>query len=167
MTPLWQKTISRPPFCVCESYRYSVGQLAYECFFSMPLKVARALRRCQKSQRCHICTAVSMTPLFISQQCQWLRCAVCMPKRRKWQSSHSGVNDFTVHVTAVSMTPLWYAQRSQWLCSACYSRVNDSNLTCTVESDFWWAFFKIYGFTRCGRSPYDLFWSGSPPAFVI
>jgi hypothetical protein len=64
------------------------------------------------AQRSHICTAVSymhsgvkdstvhvtavsMTPLCISQRSQWL-CYAC----------HSGVNDSAVHVTAVSMTPM-------------------------------------------------------------
>jgi hypothetical protein len=31
----------------------------------------------------------------------------------------------------------------------------------TAKSDFWWVFLLSYGFTRLGRSPYDLFWSGS------
>jgi hypothetical protein len=37
------------------------------------------------AQPCHICTAVSMTPLDMSHRCQWLRCA-----------RHSGVNDSPV-----------------------------------------------------------------------
>jgi hypothetical protein len=43
-----------------------------------------------------------MTPLCMSQWCQWLRCAC-----------HSGVNDSAVHVRAVSMTPLYKSRPSQ------------------------------------------------------
>jgi hypothetical protein len=40
-------------------------------------------------------TSVSMTPLCMSQRCQWLRCAC-----------HSVANDSAVHVSAVTMTLL-------------------------------------------------------------
>jgi hypothetical protein len=58
------------------------------------------------------CTAVSMTPLCLSQWCQWIRCAC-----------HSGVNDTAVHITAVSMTPLCMSQQCQWLCCSVCSQV--------------------------------------------
>jgi hypothetical protein len=101
--------------------------------YIFPFKVARATRIWgPKSQRCHNCTTVSITPLCMSQRCQWLRCAchsgvndTAVPSaeriiflhkktvvfriirenfRQSWL--HSGVNDSAVHVTAVSMTPL-------------------------------------------------------------
>jgi hypothetical protein len=44
-------------------------------------------------------TVVSMTPLCMSQQYQWHRCAC-----------HSSANDTAVHITAVSLTPLCAVQ---------------------------------------------------------
>jgi hypothetical protein len=57
-------------------------------------------------------TAVSMTPLYISQWCQW-HCCACQ----------SGVNDNAVHIAAVSMTPLGLSQLCQWHHCECYSGV--------------------------------------------
>jgi hypothetical protein len=50
---------------------------------------------CDSAVHCVQVTAVSMTPLCMSQRCQWLRYAC-----------HSGVNDSALHVTAVSMIPV-------------------------------------------------------------
>jgi hypothetical protein len=51
----------------------------------------------------HHCTAVSITPLCISQRCQLFSCA-----------HHRGVHDSALHVTAASMTPLCKSQRCEW-----------------------------------------------------
>jgi hypothetical protein len=88
--------------------------------------------------RYHISTAASLTPMCMSQQCQWHRCscpsgALCsrvsfpfkkqcdelfakifekklVAERYQWHrcACHSYVNDSAVQVTAVSMTPLCY-----------------------------------------------------------
>jgi hypothetical protein len=52
------------------------------------------------------CTVVSMTPLSMSQRCQWYRCAC-----------HSSVNKTAVHIIAVSLTPLCnqYCRISSWM----------------------------------------------------
>jgi hypothetical protein len=71
-------------------------------------------------------TAVSMTPLCMSQQCQWLRWTfikICIDAQRCQRlhcACHSGLNDSAVHVTAVSMTPLCKSQRCQWHRCATY-----------------------------------------------
>jgi hypothetical protein len=49
------------------------------------------------------CTEVSMTPLCMSQWCQWHH-----------YTYHSGVTDSAVHVTGVSLTLLCMSQRCQW-----------------------------------------------------
>jgi hypothetical protein len=110
-----------------------------------------------KEKAVHI-TAVSMTPLCMSQQCQWLHCAC-----------HSGVNNTAVYITAVSLTPLgnqlcrifsqwsktlllgqksdsaahstdvsliplWHAQQYHWHCCDIHNGVNDTAVTCSAVS---------------------------------
>jgi hypothetical protein len=53
-------------------------------------------------QNLHICTAVSMTPLCMSQRCQWLHCA-----------RHSGVNESAVKVKAKS--DFWWVFLKLWI----------------------------------------------------
>jgi hypothetical protein len=85
-------------------------------------------------------TAVSMTPLCMSQWSQWLHCAShsCVTDSAelvsKFASLHSGVNDSAVHTTAVSMTLLCTPQQCQWLCCARHSGVNDSAMQVTAVS---------------------------------
>jgi hypothetical protein len=102
---------------------------------------------------------VSVTPVCMSQQCHWHRCAY-----------HSGVNqlfsnifmnnlthcffykksDSAAHGTAVSMTPLWHAhctavsltllwlaQQCQWHHCGIYRGVNDTAVQIWHCCDFW------------------------------
>jgi hypothetical protein len=141
--------------------------------------VVRASQRsCQKSQRCHICKAESMTPLCRSQRSQWLRCAC-----------HSGVIDSAVHGTAVSMTPLKFFQNlkcidipfkgSQSLAKM-MSKVTAVSMTplCTSQRSHWlrcdnnrrlqsrfsrWILIHIEkGFNPCLRGLGELFYAKKP-----
>jgi hypothetical protein len=99
------KTIlSLPPYFVCESYRYSVFQFAYVCFFDryFPLKPLKPLEY-EVQSHCGV---------IFAQRCQW-HCCAC----------HSGVNDTAVHITAVSMTPLCMSKWCQWYHYVVCSRI--------------------------------------------
>jgi hypothetical protein len=106
----WKSTMKSPILVTAVSMYF----FAY-VFFSIdiPLKIARATRIWgPKSQRCHICTAVSMTLLCMSQR----------------------FNDTSVHITAESMTLLCMSYRCQWLHCACHIGVNDSAVHVTSVS---------------------------------
>jgi hypothetical protein len=95
----------------------------------------RLLNMRSKLKQCLICTAVSLTPLCMSQWCQWLQtvqwchwhhCAVCSRVRFPYTKQcvelftkmvaqlydmHSSVIVTAVTCTAVSLTPQWQTQR--------------------------------------------------------
>jgi hypothetical protein len=86
-------------------------------------------------------TAVSMTPLCMSQRCQWLPCAC-----------HSGVNDTAVPCAAESdffiktvcqiirkdIPKKLVTQQCQWLHCACHSGVNDSMTPLCLSQQCQW-----------------------------
>jgi hypothetical protein len=152
-----------------------------------PLKVARAgqifrskvtavsyLHSCVIDTNVRV-TAVSLTPLCMSQRCQWYHCACAVCNRVKfpyktvfqiireniWQSwLHTCVIDTVVTCTAVSLTPLWHAQRYHWHRCDMHSGIIDTAVTCTAESLtlLWYAHCTAVSLTplcnqRCRFSP--------------
>jgi hypothetical protein len=112
----------------------------------IPLKVARTDRIWgPRSQRCHICTAVSLTPLCMSYgvndtalhvttklDCR-IKTVLRFIRKNILQSwLHRGVVDTAVMCTAMSLTPLWHAL--QYHCYQCdmHIRVIDTALICTA-----------------------------------
>jgi hypothetical protein len=124
-----------------------------------------------------------MTPLCMSQQCQWLRCAYhsgvndtalpcaaksysCIKKtvvfriihenvQQSWL--HSGATNTDVNITEVSMTPMCMPKRCQWLHYECHNG-NDTavNQLCRFTPQIRSHIQK--GFNTCIRGPRGSCW---------
>jgi hypothetical protein len=117
MTPLWQKTISKvSPHTFCVKV---IGIMQD----NLPLKGARATRVWgTQSQRCHICTVVSMTPLCLSQQCQWHRNQLCQISLQIRSHIRKG---FNLCIRDPGEVVWWKKQRSK---ISCQGPFNESSL---------------------------------------